>query len=132
MTKKAFIGVIQSLGFEREVKLEIIQISCAVRLVPPSWLKNRIILKWARWAQVKWVGASQKYVNLVRVIKFMKSVHGSRLILKKEINFGRSLSLIVDDKKVSVKAAFLHHDESKDVERDNHGNIDDVWLVQEV
>jgi hypothetical protein len=36
MTKKAFIGVIQSLGFEREVKLEIIQIPRPVRLVPSN------------------------------------------------------------------------------------------------
>ena len=72
------------------------------------------------------MGASQKYVNVVCVMKFVKSVHESKLILKEKINFGRSSSLIVKDKKVSVKAAFLHHDESKDVERDNHGNIDDV------
>ena len=65
-------------------------------------------------------------MNVARVMKFVKSVHESKLILKKEINFGRSLSSIVDDKKVLVKVASLHHDELKDVKRDNHGNIDDV------
>ena len=70
--------------------------------------------------------ASQKYGNVVRVMKFVKSVHGSRLMSKKEINFGRSLSLIVDDKKVLVTAAFLHHNDATDVKRDNHGNIDDA------
>jgi hypothetical protein len=70
--------------------------------------------------------ASQKYVNVARVMKFVKSVHESKLILKKKINFGCSLSLIVDDKKVLVKAASLHHDEPIDVKRDNHGKLDDV------
>ena len=43
--------------------------------------------------------ASQKYVNIAHVIKFVKSVHESKLISRKDINFGRSLSSIADDKK---------------------------------
>ena len=72
------------------------------------------------------MGASQKYVNVVRVMKFVKSVHETKLILKEKINLRRSLSSIVDDKKVLVTAAFLHYDEPTDVKSNNHGNIDDV------
>ena len=43
--------------------------------------------------------ASQKYVNVARVIKFVKSVHESKLISRKEINFDLSSSSAADDKK---------------------------------